>query len=104
MPEHAIRATGLVKAFKKTRALRGVDLEVRTGTVTALLGRNGAGNAATELRHSLPMPSGLSLTWSEVVFSDAPTALTIVHGTVTAVPGRTSRTSISGAIRATASA
>jgi ABC-2 type transport system ATP-binding protein len=45
----AIRAEGLTKAFKKTRALRGVDLLVRAGTVTALLGRNGAGKT-TALR------------------------------------------------------
>jgi ABC-2 type transport system ATP-binding protein len=45
----AIRAEGLTKTFKKTRALRGVDLRVRAGTVTALLGRNGAGKT-TALR------------------------------------------------------
>ena len=45
----AIRAEGLTKTFKKTRALRGVDLRVRSGTVTALLGRNGAGKT-TALR------------------------------------------------------
>jgi ABC-2 type transport system ATP-binding protein len=45
----AIRAEGLTKTFKKTRALRGVDLRVRAGTVTGLLGRNGAGKT-TALR------------------------------------------------------
>ncbi len=45
----AIWAEGLTKTFKKTRALRGVDLRVRSGTVTALLGRNGAGKT-TALR------------------------------------------------------
>src|ERR1700744_1620690 len=45
----AIRAEGLTKTFKKTCALRGVDLRVRTGTVTGLLGRNGAGKT-TALR------------------------------------------------------
>jgi ABC-2 type transport system ATP-binding protein len=45
VPEEAIRAEGLVKSFKKTRALRGIDLTVRTGTVLALLGRNGAGKS-----------------------------------------------------------
>lgn len=34
-----------MKSFKKTRALRGIDLTVRTGTVLALLGRNGAGKS-----------------------------------------------------------
>jgi len=45
VPDEAIHAEGLVKSFKRTRALRGIDLTVRTGTVLALLGRNGAGKS-----------------------------------------------------------
>ena len=41
--EQAIVVSGLVKAFGDVRALGGVDLEVRTGTVLGLLGPNGAG-------------------------------------------------------------
>jgi ABC-2 type transport system ATP-binding protein len=41
--EQAIVISGLVKAFGDVRALGGVDLEVRTGTVLGLLGPNGAG-------------------------------------------------------------
>ena len=41
--EHAIRAEGLAKSFKETRALAGIDLAVRTGTVHGVLGPNGAG-------------------------------------------------------------
>src|SRR6201996_9326848 len=52
----AIRAEGLTKTFKKTRALRGVDLRVRSGTVTALLGRNGGGQ--TPGRPAPPPPPG----------------------------------------------
>ena len=43
MAEYAIRAEGLAKSFKRTQALRGIDLAVPPGTVCALLGRNGAG-------------------------------------------------------------
>lgn len=39
----AIHADGLVKAFGKVRALRGVSLDVPQGTVLGLLGPNGAG-------------------------------------------------------------
>ncbi|MBP2371205.1 ATP-binding cassette domain-containing protein [Pseudonocardia parietis] len=39
----AIRATGLVKRYGSVRALDGVDLSVREGTVLGLLGPNGAG-------------------------------------------------------------
>lgn len=41
--DHAILAEGLVKHFGETRALDGVDLSVRTGSVLGLLGPNGAG-------------------------------------------------------------
>src|ERR1700760_3192042 len=43
MTELSVEATGLVKTFGQTRALRGVDLAVRKGTVHAVLGPNGAG-------------------------------------------------------------
>lgn len=41
--DHAIWAEGLVKHFGETKALDGVDLSVRSGTVLGLLGPNGAG-------------------------------------------------------------
>ncbi|MPZ26401.1 MAG: ATP-binding cassette domain-containing protein [Micromonosporaceae bacterium] len=41
--DHAIWAEGLVKHFGETKALDGVDLAVRPGTVLGLLGPNGAG-------------------------------------------------------------
>ena len=42
-----IQAHGLAKAYGATRALSGVDLEVRAGTVRGLLGPNGAGKTTT---------------------------------------------------------
>jgi ABC-2 type transport system ATP-binding protein len=42
-PEPAIHVRGLEKSYKELRVLRGVDLEVRRGTIFALLGSNGAG-------------------------------------------------------------
>jgi ABC-2 type transport system ATP-binding protein len=39
----AIETTGLVKTFGKTRAVDGVDLGIRSGSVYGLLGPNGAG-------------------------------------------------------------
>lgn len=41
--QYAIRAEGLAKRFKQTRALAGVDLQVPAGSVLGLLGPNGAG-------------------------------------------------------------
>ena len=43
----AIEATGLVKSFGSTRAVDGVDLRVRSGTVYGVLGPNGAGKTTT---------------------------------------------------------
>ena len=47
----AIEAEGLVKVYRsgknEVRALDGVDLEVREGTVLGLLGPNGAGKTTT---------------------------------------------------------
>jgi len=46
-PEWAIEADGLVKVFGENRAVDGVDLHVRTGTVYGVLGPNGAGKTTT---------------------------------------------------------
>jgi ABC-2 type transport system ATP-binding protein len=43
----AIEAHGLVKTFGDTRAVDGVDLEVRRGAVYGVLGPNGAGKTTT---------------------------------------------------------
>ncbi len=44
---YAIETNGLVKSFGDTRALNGVDLRIRKGTVFGLLGPNGAGKTTT---------------------------------------------------------
>jgi ABC-2 type transport system ATP-binding protein len=43
----AIDAAGLIKTFGRTRALDGLDLNVRTGEVHGFLGPNGAGKTTT---------------------------------------------------------
>ena len=43
----AIEANGLVKSFGDTRAVDGVDLAVRSGSVYGVLGPNGAGKTTT---------------------------------------------------------
>jgi len=43
----AISVSGLVKTFGQTRALDGLDLEVRTGEVHGFLGPNGSGKSTT---------------------------------------------------------
>jgi ABC-2 type transport system ATP-binding protein len=44
---NAIETSGLVKTFGETRALDGVDLAIRAGSVYGLLGPNGAGKTTT---------------------------------------------------------
>ncbi|SFU29942.1 ABC-2 type transport system ATP-binding protein [Alicyclobacillus macrosporangiidus] len=43
----AIEARGLVKSFGSNRAVDGVDLKVRAGTIYGVLGPNGAGKTTT---------------------------------------------------------
>ena len=43
LTDAAIRVVGVEKAYGDMAVLRGVDLEVRAGSITALLGSNGAG-------------------------------------------------------------
>ncbi|HVL86414.1 MAG TPA: ATP-binding cassette domain-containing protein [Candidatus Thermoplasmatota archaeon] len=43
----AIETSGLVKSFGKTRAVDGLDLSIRKGSVYGLLGPNGAGKTTT---------------------------------------------------------
>ena len=40
-----MRAVGIAKNYGPTQALKGVDFEIRSGTVTALFGENGAGKS-----------------------------------------------------------
>jgi ABC-2 type transport system ATP-binding protein len=44
-----IVAEDLRKRYKRTEALRGLDLSVRAGAICGLLGPNGAGKPVTEL-------------------------------------------------------
>jgi oleandomycin transport system ATP-binding protein len=56
---YAIQAEGLIKRFKETEALAGVDLTARTGSVLGLLGPNGAGKTtAVRIFATLLTPDG----------------------------------------------
>jgi ABC-2 type transport system ATP-binding protein len=59
MTTFAIEAQGLEKSFGSTRAVAGVDLAVRRGTVYGVLGPNGAGKTTTiRMLATLVPPSG----------------------------------------------
>ena len=56
---YSIITEGLVKRFGETRALDGIDLAVRTGSVFGLLGPNGAGKTtAVRILATLVRPDG----------------------------------------------
>jgi len=57
--ELVVQATGLTKAYKRSVALRGVDIEVAPGEVVGLLGPNGAGKSTlTKVLTGLVRPDG----------------------------------------------
>ena len=58
MTNTAIEAEGLVRTFGKVRALDGIDMVAREGTVFGLLGPNGAGKTTTlDMLMNLQKPS-----------------------------------------------
>jgi ABC-2 type transport system ATP-binding protein len=69
----AIETSGLVKTFGPTRALDGVDLTIRSGSVYGLLGPNGAGKTTTirVLTTLLKPTSGKAMVLGHDVIDDA---------------------------------
>ena len=69
----AIEATGLVKSFGATRAVDGVDLDVRSGSVYGVLGPNGAGKTTTirMLATLLPPDAGCARVLGHDVVTEA---------------------------------
>jgi ABC-2 type transport system ATP-binding protein len=68
-----VRAIGLSKSYKRTAALRGVDIEVSAGEVVGLLGPNGAGKSTlTKVLCGLVRPDGGSATIDGAPAGSAP--------------------------------
>ncbi|HEX2063928.1 MAG TPA: ATP-binding cassette domain-containing protein [Acidimicrobiales bacterium] len=69
----AIEATGLAKSFGQTRAVDGVDLAVREGSVYGVLGPNGAGKTTTirMLATLIPPDAGSARVLGHDVVEDA---------------------------------
>jgi ABC-2 type transport system ATP-binding protein len=81
---NAIETQGLGKTFGDTRALNGVDLQIREGAVYGLLGPNGAGKTTTiRILATLLMP-------------DAGTATVLGHDVVREAPAVRQQVSLTG--------
>jgi ABC-2 type transport system ATP-binding protein len=85
----AIEATGLVKTFGEVRAVDGVDLAVRRGSVYGVLGPNGAGKTTTirMLATLLPPDAGSARVLGHDIVSedDAVRALVSLTGQLASV-------------------
>lgn len=93
MSEFVIEAKNIVKIFPGVRALDGVNLQIKKGTVHALVGENGAGKST--LMHTLggihqPDEGEIFLEGKKVSFSNAHEALksgiSIVHQELSLIP------------------
>ena len=63
MTKTMIEAIGLHKSFGETRALAGLDFDVREGTILCMLGPNGAGTTtAVRILTTLTHPDSGSAT------------------------------------------
>jgi ABC transporter DrrB family efflux protein len=73
MSDSAVHVQGVVKRFKTTTALAGVDLDVEEGTVFGLLGPNGAGKTTLVrvLATLLPPDAGTAEVFGHDVVRDA---------------------------------
>src|SRR5439155_257578 len=79
--EPMIKVERLVKAFGRQQVLRGLDLDVATGSITVVIGRSGGGKSVL-LRHLIGLlrpdagrvlVDGALVTEPEIVFFDEPT-------------------------------
>ena len=88
-----MRARGITKTYGVTRALKGVDFEIRSGAVTVLFGENGAGKSTLmKILSGVESPTSgtLELDGSEIELSDTVDAsrrgIAIIHQELSLCP------------------
>lgn len=68
----AVTVRGVTKVFGRTRALSGIDLELKRGEVTALLGANGAGKTTLlSILSTLSRPTAGEVRYGEIGHEEA---------------------------------
>jgi len=96
-----MRAIGIAKSYGATQALKGVDFEIRRGTVTVLFGENGAGKSTLmKILSGVEAPTSgvLELDGEEVVLRDTVDAsergIAIIHQELSLCPNLSVRDNI----------
>jgi erythritol transport system ATP-binding protein len=99
--EVVLRAVGISKTYGVTKALKGVDFEVRAGQVTVLFGENGAGKSTLmKILSGVEQPTGGQLVLHEesVVLEDTVDAvergISIIHQETNLCPNLSVRDNI----------
>lgn len=84
-PAYIVQVQGLVKAYGKSRALDGLDLQIRAGEVHGFLGPNGAGKSTTlkALLGLLRVSAGTATVFGQDPWRDA----VAIHRRLAYVPG-----------------
>ena len=96
-----MRAIGIAKSYGATQALKGVDFEIRRGTVTVLFGENGAGKSTLmKILSGVEAPTSgvLELDGEEVVLRNTVDAsergIAIIHQELSLCPNLSVRDNI----------
>lgn len=99
--EVVLRAKGITKEYGVTKALKGVDFEVRAGKVTTLFGENGAGKSTLmKILSGVEQPTSgyLELNGEQVNFSSTTDAvakgISIIHQELNLAPNLSVRDNI----------
>lgn len=100
-PEVVLVCKNITKEYGVTRALKGVDFEVRSGKVTTLFGENGAGKSTLmKIISGVEQPTSgtIELFGEEVEFADtrdaADRGIAIIHQELSLAPNMTVRDNI----------
>ncbi len=84
MPTNVCEIKGLEKSFGTNKVLRGIDLDLREGEVTVLMGANGAGKSTlVRILSGLYRPSGGQILFAGENYAPAQAADAIRQGIVT---------------------
>ncbi len=71
-PEPLLHVSGLTAAYRGLRVLHGIDIEVATGEIVAVMGANGAGKSTLLRAIAGQMPTGGAIRFAGLDLADLP--------------------------------